>query len=197
VTAATPGPRQAAVLEHLRQHPGLTAGELARVFGLVNLYKQLRSLERQARIVAVSSWAPSQGRPVARWHLAPPGTVPPPASPPDPDQVCLRRERDAAAQRARRARRSPPRRPVLRVASPVLAGAACKGADPDLFFGPDHYEDPAASRRRERQAKAFCAACPASVECLAYALDTAQASGVWGGLNEDERRALRRQRRAS
>ena len=32
--AAGLGPRQAAVLEHLAEHPGLTAGELARAFGL-------------------------------------------------------------------------------------------------------------------------------------------------------------------
>jgi WhiB family redox-sensing transcriptional regulator len=31
------------------------------------------------------------------------------------------------------------------------------------------------------------------VDCLDYALETNQDSGIWGGTSEDERRALRRQ----
>jgi len=51
---------------------------------------------------------------------------------------------------------------------------------------------------REATAKAICARCPVRDSCLAYALDTRQEFGIWGGLNEDERRAiLRRQRSAS
>ncbi len=191
------GPRQAAVIAHLAEHPGLTATELSRAFGLrASLYKQLGRLEEMALVVSVPAWNPGQGRQVSRWHVAPPGTVPPPRPAPDPDADRRRRERDTAAQRARRARRTPPRRPPLRAAPPVLAGAACKGADPDLFFGPAA-EFVTARRQREAKAKAICAGCPARRECLAYALGTAQAFGVWGGLNEDERRALLRQRKAS
>ena len=195
--AASLGPRQAAVLEYLGEHPGLTATELARAFGLrASLYKQLGRLQQRALVVGVPVWDPGQGREVTRWRVAPPGTVPPPRPAPDPDAVRRRRERDTAAQRARRGRRSPPRRPVLRIAPPVLAGAACKGADPDLFFGPDA-EFVTARQQREAAAKAICAGCPVRLECLAYALDTSQAYGIWGGANEDERRAMRRQRRAS
>ena len=79
---------------------------------------------------------------------------------------------------------------------PVLAGAACKGADLGLFFGPDA-EFVTARREREAAAKAICAGCPVRLDCLDYALDSGQAFGTWGGLNEDERRALLRQRRAS
>ncbi len=191
------GPRQAAVIAHLAEHPGLTATELSRAFGLrTSLYKQLGRLEEMALVVSVPVWNPGQGRQVSRWHVAPPGTVPPPRPLPDPDVGRRRRERDTAAQRARRARRTPPRRPPLRAAPPVLAGAACKGAGPDLFFGPDA-EFVTARRQREAKAKAICAGCPARGDCLAYALGTAQAFGVWGGFDEDERRAMLRRRRAS
>jgi WhiB family transcriptional regulator, redox-sensing transcriptional regulator len=199
VTSAALGSRQAAVLKHLAEHPGLTAGELARAFGLrASLYKQLGRLEGMARIVGVPEWNPGQGRQVTRWHVAPPGTVPPPAPPADPDQIRRRRERDTAAQRARRARRNPPRRPVPQASPLVLAAAACKGADPDLFFGPDA-ELVTARRAREAKAKAICAGCPVRAACLAYALNAHQDFGVWGGTDEDERRAMRRRaaRRAS
>jgi len=38
------------------------------------------------------------------------------------------------------------------------------------------------------QAKAICADCPVRQQCLAFALDTRQVHGVWGGMSEDERR---------
>jgi hypothetical protein len=198
VTApASLGRREAAVLEHLQAHPGLTAGELSRAFGLrAGLYKQLAGLEQKALVVGVSVWNPDQGREMIRWHIAPPGTVPPPRPAPDPAELSRRRERDTAAQRARRARRNPPRRPALPAAPTELADAACKGADTDLFFGPDA-EFVTARRQREAKAKAICAGCPVRAGCLEYALDTREAYGIWGGLTEDERRALLRQRRAS
>jgi WhiB family redox-sensing transcriptional regulator len=190
------GPRQAAVLAHLQEHPGLTATELARTFGLrASLYKQLAVLEQRALLVGRPAWNPDQGREVTRWHVAPPGTVPPPRPAPDPAEVSRRRERDTAAQRARRARRKPPRNPSG-PAAPMLAGAACKDADPELFFAPDQ-ERVADWRARIAKAKGICAGCPARDACLAYALDTGQDYGIWGGADEDERRAIRRHRRAS
>jgi WhiB family transcriptional regulator, redox-sensing transcriptional regulator len=195
VTGAALGPRQAAVIAYLAEHPGLTATELARTFGLrASLYKQLGRLEQRALVVGVPVWNPDQGRQVMRWSVAPAGTVPAPRPAPDPAAVSRRRERDTAAQRARRARRNPPRTAHRTAPPPALHGAACKGADPDLFFGP------AAEWVTERdvrvaKAKAVCAACPVRPECLAYALDTAQEFGIWGGADEDERRAMLRQRR--
>lgn len=44
------------------------------------------------------------------------------------------------------------------------------------------------------EARAICASCPVSVECLAYALETNQRHGMWGGRSEAERAALRRAR---
>jgi WhiB family redox-sensing transcriptional regulator len=44
-------------------------------------------------------------------------------------------------------------------------------------------------------AKQICSLCDVRVDCLEWALATGQDSGVWGGLTEDERRAVRRSRR--
>lgn len=197
MTAAALGRRQAAVIETLAEKPGLTATELARLFGLrASLTKQLEVLEQKALVVGVPEWNPNQGRTVKHWRIAPPGTVPPPRPPSDPDAVRRRRERDTASQRARRARRNPPRRPAVQAAPQGLTAAACKGADPDLFFDAPA-ERVTAYKARVAKAKAVCAGCPVRAACLAYALDSGQDYGIWGGLTEDERRALRRQRRAS
>ncbi len=70
---------------------------------------------------------------------------------------------------------------------------ACRDAEPELFF-PVSSAGPALAQ--VAVAKAVCASCPVREPCLEYALDTAQDHGVWGGLSEEERRALRRSRRA-
>ena len=70
--------------------------------------------------------------------------------------------------------------------------AACRGEDPELFF-PVGTTGPAEAQ--VQSAKAICALCPVREECLQWALDTAQDAGVWGGLSEEERRALRRGQR--
>ncbi len=41
-------------------------------------------------------------------------------------------------------------------------------------------------------AKAVCATCPVAEECLAYAIETNQSEGIWGGLTPKERARLRR-----
>jgi WhiB family redox-sensing transcriptional regulator len=69
--------------------------------------------------------------------------------------------------------------------------AACRDTDPDLFF-PIGSGGPSA--RQEEAAKAVCAGCAVTEECLAWALDIGQTSGVWGGRTEEERRALHRRR---
>jgi WhiB family redox-sensing transcriptional regulator len=73
--------------------------------------------------------------------------------------------------------------------------AACLQEDPELFF-PIGVSGPALIQAG--QAKAVCAGCPVRETCLDWALETGQDSGVWGGMSEDERRALkRRQARAA
>lgn len=68
--------------------------------------------------------------------------------------------------------------------------AACRGPRADLFFPPNHFEKKADRLNRERQAKAICATCPVSQACLQYAIDIREQFGVWGGLNEVERKEL-------
>lgn len=76
--------------------------------------------------------------------------------------------------------------------------AACLDEDPELFF-PIGNTGPAL--HQIEQAKVVCHRCPVLETCLKWALESGQDAGVWGGLSEDERRALRRrtarQRRAS
>ncbi len=69
--------------------------------------------------------------------------------------------------------------------------ALCRDEDPELFF-PIGTTGPA--ERQVEEAKAVCRRCAVTSDCLSWALDTGQDSGVWGGLSEDERRALKRAR---
>ena len=70
------------------------------------------------------------------------------------------------------------------------AGAACRGHSAVIFFAPAHFERKEARALRERQAKAVCASCPVRKECLSFALRIREPHGIWGGLNEMERRAI-------
>jgi WhiB family redox-sensing transcriptional regulator len=74
-----------------------------------------------------------------------------------------------------------------------LHRAACRDEDPELFF-PVGTSGPALLQVTE--AKTVCRRCPVQTECLDWALETGQDDGVWGGMSEDERRALSRRRRA-
>lgn len=66
---------------------------------------------------------------------------------------------------------------------------ACVGVDPELFF-PIGNTGPAVLQAAE--AKEVCRRCPVVETCLRWALSTNQEAGVWGGLDEDERRSLKR-----
>ena len=70
--------------------------------------------------------------------------------------------------------------------------AACREADPELFF-PVGAHGPGASELAK--AKAVCAACRVRRQCLQYALATHQLHGVWGGTSEDERQLQARRER--
>jgi WhiB family redox-sensing transcriptional regulator len=72
--------------------------------------------------------------------------------------------------------------------------AACRGEDAALFFAPNHPEPKHERLARERQAKAICATCAVRAECLEYSVRIREAHGIWGGLNELERRSLVRDR---
>lgn len=64
--------------------------------------------------------------------------------------------------------------------------AACRDADPALFYGPNG-ESPAARLLRVTAAKQVCAGCPATGDCLAFAVENGERTGVWGGLTAEER----------
>jgi WhiB family redox-sensing transcriptional regulator len=72
--------------------------------------------------------------------------------------------------------------------------ARCRDTDPELFF-------PVGTTGNALlaidYAKRVCAQCAVTQECLDFALETNQDSGVWGGHSEEERRAIRRQRAAA
>jgi hypothetical protein len=63
------------------------------------------------------------------------------------------------------------------------ARAACRGADPVLFF----------AEQTEDEAKLLCRSCPVRLDCLEAGLG--EPWGVWGGLTARERRGERRRRR--
>ena len=68
--------------------------------------------------------------------------------------------------------------------------AACRGPQAAVFFPPAHFERKDDKEAREREAKAICAACAVRRDCLDYALRIREPHGIWGGLNEFERRSL-------
>jgi WhiB family redox-sensing transcriptional regulator len=72
--------------------------------------------------------------------------------------------------------------------------AACRDEDAALFFAPNRPESKEERLAREREAKAICAICPVRPECLDYAVRIKEPHGIWGGLNELERRYLIRER---
>jgi WhiB family redox-sensing transcriptional regulator len=67
--------------------------------------------------------------------------------------------------------------------------AVCKDEDPELFF-PIGNSGPAVLQIAE--AKAVCRRCPVMEQCAQWALETGQDAGVWGGLDEDDRRRMKR-----
>jgi len=67
--------------------------------------------------------------------------------------------------------------------------AACLTEDPALFF-PVGNTGPALQQIED--AKKICQSCTVKDQCLNWALDAGQDHGVWGGMSEDERRAMKR-----
>lgn len=82
-----------------------------------------------------------------------------------------------------------------------LEEAACRSVDPELFF--DRGQDnitmtkgtiSGENARRRLAAKTVCANCPVLLKCREHYMD--ETHGIYGGLDKDERRALRDGRRA-
>ena len=68
--------------------------------------------------------------------------------------------------------------------------AACRGPQAAVFFPPSHFERKDDKEERETRAKAICQMCGVRKPCLEYALRIREPHGIWGGLNEVERKSL-------
>ena len=77
--------------------------------------------------------------------------------------------------------------------APWMQGSACREIDPEIFF-----PDPSPWMLSEiAAAKEVCSICPVREVCLEYAMVNGVEYGVWGGLTRNERRALKKKRRAA
>ena len=68
--------------------------------------------------------------------------------------------------------------------------AICRDTDPDLFFP---VGTTGQALLQIDRAKEVCEQCTVKVDCLEFALETNQDSGIWGGTSEEDRRKLRRE----
>ena len=69
------------------------------------------------------------------------------------------------------------------------AASACLSADPELFFP---ISQGAIADRQISRALRVCAGCTVRQQCLDFAMQTAEAHGIWGGTTPEERIRARR-----
>ena len=81
--------------------------------------------------------------------------------------------------------------PVKGVSVTWQQTGACRSGMATDFYPPMHTERKHERLARERRAKSVCAACPVQLQCLEHAIAVDERYGIWGGLNQDERRLLR------
>lgn len=79
---------------------------------------------------------------------------------------------------------------ALRVDETWQTKAACRGPQATVFFPPSQFERKDEKLEREMRAKDICAGCGVREPCLAYAVSIREPHGIWGGLNELERKQL-------
>ncbi len=70
--------------------------------------------------------------------------------------------------------------------------AACRECEGALFYPSESAERKEDRLERELLAKRICKSCDVREECLEAALARHESYGIWGGLNEFERRGLLR-----
>ena len=68
--------------------------------------------------------------------------------------------------------------------------AACRGPQSAVFFPPPQFERKEDKTARELAAKDICSSCAVREPCLEYAVAIREPHGIWGGLNESERKEL-------
>lgn len=71
---------------------------------------------------------------------------------------------------------------LIRPEAPWIGRRACTFDQRHLFFP--------ARGESGKEAKAICAGCSCRPECLQYAFDNHEDSGIWGGLTTHERRLV-------
>ena len=93
--------------------------------------------------------------------------------------------------------------PTPRMAIPSMAAeptwraqALCRRENAVHFYAPAHFERREEKHAREDAARALCHECPVQPQCLEYSLVVQEPHGIWGGLNELERRRMLRRRAA-
>ncbi len=77
------------------------------------------------------------------------------------------------------------------------AGAECQAENATYFYAPSHFERKPEKDLREGIARALCRRCQVKDQCLNYSLTVAESHGIWGGLNELERKRLLRSRKTA
>lgn len=73
----------------------------------------------------------------------------------------------------------------------MFEGACVDHSRPDIFFPARETDRKGRPARKVLEAKAVCATCPVTAQCLEFALASGSL-GIWGGLTESERGELRR-----
>ena len=76
------------------------------------------------------------------------------------------------------------------------SSASCRGDNAVYFFAPSHFERKPEKDFREGMARSLCRSCVVRQECLDYSIEVEEGHGIWGGLNELERKRLLRRMRA-
>ena len=72
--------------------------------------------------------------------------------------------------------------------------ASCRGPQSEAFFPPSHAERKEEKLQREERAKAICRSCIVQGACLDYAIRIQEPHGIWGGMNETERKQMSERR---
>jgi WhiB family redox-sensing transcriptional regulator len=76
------------------------------------------------------------------------------------------------------------------------AGAECQTDNAVYFYAPSHFERKPEKDFREGIARSLCRRCKVREQCLNYSIEVEESHGIWGGLNELERKRLLRSMRA-